>query len=152
MTGPYDPAMHGGFDRLCDRVGSEYWRDVLRTEIAAWEAGEPNADSRFWADGIQPSGPRTLLTATHGGEIVAFTGPVDLQKSGRGWFTGICTDPEYGRRGIATVLFHALMEAFVREGAQFTTLFTGADNHAQKIYLGAGLRPVRRFALMTKAL
>ncbi len=151
-AGPYDPDWNCEFDGMCDRVGSDYWRDVLRTEIAAWKTGGPNADPRMWADGIRPKGPRTLLTAVHENHIVGFTGPVDQQKSGRGWFTGICTDPLYERRGIATVLFHSLMEAFVREGAQFTTLFTGADNHAQKIYLGAGLRPVRRFALMNKGL
>ena len=152
VTGVYDPAWHCGFDRLCDHVGSEYWRDVLRTEIAAWEAGAPNADPRFWADGLQPAGPRSLLTAVHEGEIVAFTGPVDLQKSGRGWFTGICTDPGYERRGIATVLFNLLMQAFRDEGAQFTTLFTGMDNHARRIYESAGLRPVRAFTLMTLSL
>ena len=147
-TGPYDASWNCAFDGMCDRVGSDYWRDVLRTEIAAWKTGAPNADSRFWADGVRPAGPRVLLTAVHDGQIVGFTGPVDRQQSGRGWFTGICTDPLYERKGIATVLFNLLMQAFVREGAAFTTLFTGTDNHAQRIYLRAGLRPVREFALM----
>ncbi|MBQ9264108.1 MAG: GNAT family N-acetyltransferase [Clostridia bacterium] len=148
-TGVYDPQWNCGYDALCDRVGSDYWRDVLRTEIAAWNNHEPNQDKRMWADGIRPSGPRPLLTAVHDGQIVGFTGPVDLQKSGRGWFTGICTDPTYGGKGIATVLFNLLMQAFVDEGARFSTLFTGSENHAQKIYLRAGLRPVREFAMMT---
>ena len=147
-TGAYDHRLNCEFDGMCGRVGSDYWRDVLRTEIAAWKAGEPNADFRMWADGIRPAGPRTILAAVQGGHIVGFTGPVDRQKSGRGWFTGICTDPMYERRGIATVLFNLLMQAFVDEGAKFTTLFTGTDNHAQKIYRNAGLRPVRQFALM----
>lgn len=147
--GPYDPAWDCDFDAMCDAVGSDYWRDVLRTEIAAWKAGAPNADPRFWPDGRQPQAPRTLLIAVHDGRIVGFTGPVDLQKSGRGWFTGICTDPAYGRRGIATVLFNLLMQAFVEEGAQFSTLFTGLDNPARRIYEGAGMRPVREFHLMT---
>lgn len=147
-TGPYDPHDGCEFDGMCDRVGSEYWREVLRTETAAWLKDEPNPDPRFWPDGARPKGPRTLLCAVSGGSIVGFTGPVDRQQSGRGWFTGICTDPLFERRGIATVLFHLLMQAFVREGAAFTTLFTGTDNHAQKIYLSAGLRPVREFALM----
>ena len=151
-TGPYDPAWNCGFDRMCDRVGSEYWRNVLRTEIDAWKAGKPNADPRLWADGLPPRGPRALLTAVHEGQIVGFTGPVDLQKSGRGWFTGICTDPEYERRGIATVLFNLLMEAFVREGAQFSTLFTGLDNHARRVYEQAGMRPARQFNLMAMPL
>lgn len=147
-TGPYDASWNCGFDGMCDRVGSDYWRDVLRTEIAAWKAKAPNADARFWADGIRPQGPRVLLTAVKDGQIVGFTGPVDRQQSGRGWFTGICTDPLFERRGIATVLFNLLMQAFVKEGAAFTTLFTGADSHAQKVYRRAGLRPVREFALM----
>lgn len=147
-TGPYDPAWACSYDGMCTRVGSEYWRDVLRTETEALRTGLPNTDSRFWPDGVRPSGPRTLLTAVHEDRIVAFTGPVDLQRSGRGWFTGICTDPLYERRGIATVLFGLLMQAFVAEGATFTTLFTGETNHAQKIYLRAGLRPIRTFAKM----
>ena len=151
-AGPYDAGLDCDFDRMCDRVGSDYWRDVLRTEIAAWKAGEPNADARFWADGVRPRDPRTLLTAVHDRYIVGFTGPVDRQRSGRGWFTGICTDPEYGQRGIATVLFSLLMQAFAEEGAAFSTLFTGTENPAQKIYLAAGMRPVRSFTLMTKDL
>lgn len=147
-TGPYDAAWNCAFDGMCDRVGSDYWRDVLRTEIAAWKENQPNADARFWADGMRPDRPRVLLTAVKDGQIVGFTGPVDRQQSGRGWFTGICTDPLFERRGIATVLFNLLMQAFVKEGAAFTTLFTGADSHAQKVYRRAGLRPVREFALM----
>ena len=148
-TGPYDPSGNCDFDQMCTNVGSEYWRDVLRTEIAAWKAGQPNADPRFWADGTPPRGPRTLLTAVHEHRIVGFTGPVDLQQSGRGWFTGICTDPAYERRSIATVLFDLLLQAFVREGASFCSLFTGWESHARKIYEKAGLRPVRRFDLMS---
>ncbi|MBR4443899.1 MAG: GNAT family N-acetyltransferase [Clostridia bacterium] len=149
QTGPYDARLMADFDGMCDRVGSDYWRDVLRTETAAWLRNEPNADSRMWADGIRPAGPRVILAAVSDGRVVGFTGPVDKQKSGRGWFTGICTDPLFERRGIATVLFNLLMQAFVDEGAAFSTLFTGADNHAQKIYRGAGMRPVRQFSIMT---
>lgn len=151
-TGPYDASWNCDFETMCKNVGSDYWRDVLQTEIDAWKRGAPNADARMWADGIQPNGPRTLLTAVHENRIVGFTGPVDLQKSGRGWFTGICTDPGYEGRGIGTVLFHLLMDAFTKENAQFTTLFTGTDNHAQKIYRGAGLSPVRSFVQMSMSL
>ena len=84
--------------------------------------------------------------------IVGFTGPVDLQKSGRGWFTGICTDPDFGGKGIASVLFNMLMREFVDEGAQFCSLFTGLDNHAQKIYRRAGLDVVAHFAVLSRPL
>ena len=85
-------------------------------------------------------------------QIIGFTGPVDLQRSGRGWFTGICTDPDWGGRGIATVLFNLLMKEFVAEGAAFCSLFTGAQNHAQKIYQRAGLRVTSRWAVLSQSL
>lgn len=130
-TGRYDVSLRYEFDGMCDRVGSEYWRKVLQDETAREH-------------------PRPILAATVPGHIVAFTGPVDKQESGRGWFTGICTDPLYEKKGIATVLFNLLMQEFVDEGASFSTLFTGSENHAQRIYLRAGFRIVRRFAVMSK--
>ena len=133
QTGRYDSRLGYDYDRMCDGVKSEYWRGVLREELAR-------------------ANPRPILAATHREHIVGFTGPVDKQESGRGWFTGICTDPQYEKRGIATVLFNLLMQEFIAEGAAFSTLFTGDSNHAQRLYLRAGFRVVRRFALMRKAL
>mgnify|MGYP002732982753 CR=1 FL=1 len=134
VVGRYDVSLRANFDRMCDRVGSEYWRDVLRAETAKEH-------------------PRVILAAVDQGRyMVGFTGPVDLQPSGRGWFTGICTDPEYERRGIATVLFNDLMREFVLEGAAFSTLFTGVDNHARRLYERTGFRAARRFAIMRKSL
>ena len=130
----------------------EQERDVLRAETAAHLQNRPNDDPRFWADDVRPAGPRPILAAVHGDRIVGFTGPVDVQKSGRGWFTGICTDPECGGRGIATALFNLLMQSFAQRGAKFSTLFTGTENHAQKIYRRAGMAPARAFTLMSKPL
>ncbi len=132
-TGRYDVSLHYDYDRMCDRVGSEYWRKVLYDETHSIS-------------------PRPILAATHEGHIVGFTGPVDKQESGRGWFTGICTDPMYERRGIATVLFHLLMQEFIAKGAGFSTLFTGRDNHAQRLYLRTGFRVIRRFCVMSRPL
>lgn len=133
VTGRYDPALGYEFDGMCDRVGSEYWRKILRDEVARKE-------------------PRVILAATHQGSIVGFTGPVDRQESGRGWFSGICTDPDFERRGIATVLFDLLLKEFIKIGADFSTLFTGDSNHAQRIYKNAGFRIARRFAVMERQL
>jgi len=151
-TGYYDVSLDCEFDGMCDRVKSEYWRSVLRKEIECHKLGIPCDDIRFIPNGKIPAGPRPILAATHDGHIVGFTGPVDKQDSGGGWFSGICTDPLFERRGIASVLFNLLMQAFVEEGAAFSTLFTGDDNHAQKIYRSAGFRPVRRFSIMRKEL
>jgi len=133
IAGLYDPALGCDFDGMCDRVGSEYWRQVLRDELAC-------------------DHPRPILAAVHEGKMVGFTGPVDRQENGRGWFTGICTDPLYEKRGIASVLFNDLMGEFIRVGAAYSTLFTGTENHAQRLYLKTGFRPARQFAIMHKQL
>lgn len=151
-AGLYDGKSELEFDGMCDRVGSEYWRNVLRQELAAWREGRPCADETLWVDGERPTGPRPLLVAVHDGHIVGFTGPVAVQRSGRGWFTGICVDPDYGRRQIGALLFEMLLREFARQGATFSTLFTGAENHAQRIYQRAGMAVVRRFTVMTKPL
>lgn len=130
-AGLYDPAQGAEFDGMCDRVGSEYWRQVLREETSS-------------------AHPRPILAAVKDGHIVGFTGPVDRQENGRGWFTGICTDPLYERRGIASVLFSDLMEQFIRVGAAYSSLFTGTQNHAQRLYLRTGFRPARIFSIMKK--
>lgn len=132
-TGRYDASLGYDFDRMCDRVGSEYWRSVLREETGKAQ-------------------PRPILAATHEGYIVGFTGPVDREPSGRGWFTGICTDPGFEKRGIATVLFNLLMQEFTEVGAQFSTLFTGDSNHAQRLYTRTGFEVRRKFAMMERSL
>lgn len=152
FTGRYDPSLDYDYDGMCDRIPSEYWRSSIRTEIEAWKTGKPTTDIRFLPNGKVPDGPRPMLVATHEKKIAGFTGPVDRQDSGRGFFTGICTDPLYERRGIATVLFNLLMREFLDEGATFSTLFTGDTNHAQKLYLRTGFRLVRRFAQLSKPL
>ena len=148
-VGRWEMGMGEEYDEMCDRVGSEYWRNVLKHELEAWHTGEPNDDPEHWPDGIQPKGPRPILVGMKDGHIIGFTGPVDLQKSGRGWFTGICADPKWGGRGIGTVLFNMLMQEFVDEGAAFSSLFTGLDNHAQKIYMRAGMHVTANFAVMS---
>ena len=130
-AGLYNCAQNAEFDGMCDRVGSEYWRQVLREETAK-------------------ENPRPILAAVTDGHIVGFTGPVDRQENGRGWFTGICTDPLYEKRGIAAVLFNDLMGEFIKVGAAYSTLFTGTENHAQRLYLKTGFRPARYFAIMKK--
>lgn len=152
FVGRYDASLDYDYDGMCDRVGSEYWRGVLRSEIACHKQHVPNRDIRFIPNGKIPAGPRPILVATCNHAIVAQTGPIDKQDSGRGWFTGICTDPLYERRGIASVLFNVMMQEFIAEGAAFSTLFTGEDNHAQKIYKRSGFRVVRRFDMMRKEL
>lgn len=152
-TGRYDAKnLDCDFDRMCDRGGFDYWRSSIRSEVNAWKQGRPNTDNRFIPNGKVPAAPRPMLVAIHDDHIVGFTGPVDKQESGRGWFTGICTDPQFEHRGIASVLFNLLMQEFVAEGAAFSTLFTGETNPAQNIYRRTGFEVRRRFAVMEKVI
>lgn len=127
-------------DTLCDHVGSDYWRHVLKTELKAWHSNTPNEDPALWPDGRRPNGPRPLIVAIADNRIVGFTGPLDLQESGRGWFTGICVDPDYGRRGVGETLFNRLLKRFEDMGADHITLYTGENNPARHIYERAGLK------------
>ena len=151
-TGCYDASLDYDYDRLCDRVGSEYWREVIRSELTCWKDNRPNTDVRFipMVPRFPPGQGRCWSLPVTG--ILSLTGPVDKQDSGRGWFCGIFTDPQFERRGIAPILFNLLMQEFIAVGATFSTLFTGENNRAQNIYLRTGFRIVRRFAMMKKAL
>ena len=53
---------------------------------------------------------------------------------------------------LPTVLFNLLMKEFVAEGAAFCSLFTGAQNHAQKIYQRAGLRVTSHWVVLSQSL
>jgi len=57
-------------------------------------------------------------------------------------------DPNFGGRSIGTVLFNLLMVEFQKVGAGFSSLFTGTENHAQKIYRRAGFEPRAQWAVM----
>ena len=63
---------------------------------------------------------------------------------------GVVGPPENNYGVIAGVLFNDLMGAFIRIGAAYSTLFTGTENHAQRLYLKTGFRPARYFAIMKK--
>ncbi len=140
------------FNRLCDNVKSEYWRNSIASEIRAHKENRGNSDPRFFADGTPPKKPRKILAAVYEGRMVGFTGPVDLQKDKRGWFTGLCVDPGFGRRRIGEALFNLLLDAFKNENAEFVSLYTGSNNPAKKIYLRAGLKPAAQFVAMKKNL
>lgn len=129
----YNSNRHDGFDELFDNLKHEYWRkDVM--------------------DNLSLEKPHPILIVNHGGKIRGFAGPLAVQPSGRGWFAGIGVDPGYGGQGIGTVLFCRLMKGFSEMGAKFSTLFTGEDNPARRIYERTGFKPVKKWAVMGKEL
>ena len=106
-----------------------------------WDAEIPEAAEKI-----------NMLVALHGDEVVGFTGPVYPEKTGRGYFAGIAVSAEHGGHGLGTLLFCRLCREEKAAGSRYMSLFTGSENHAQKIYLQAGFQVRRRFSVMTKEL
>lgn len=129
----YDSKKHDGFDELFDNLKHEYWRKDIK-------------------DNQSLAKPHPVLIVNHQGRIRGFAGPIAVQESGRGWFAGIAVDPSYEGMGIGTVLFSLLMESFKSVGASFSTLFTGAENPARKMYDRTGFQVVKTWAVMRKEL
>ncbi len=131
FTGYYDPEKHFGFEALFDDLGSGDWRKGIMDNLAQEK-------------------PDPVIVAADHGKICGFTGPIRVQESGRGFFVGIGTHSQYRGGGIMSVLFELLMDGFKTAGAQFSTLFTGVDNPARKIYERTGFEAVRNWAVMGK--
>lgn len=93
-----------------------------------------------------------MLVALKGNEVVGFTGPVYPEKTGRGYFAGIAVSPLHERHGLGTLLFCRLCQEEKEAGSRYMSLFTGIDNHAQKIYRDAGFTVRRVFSVMLKEL
>lgn len=127
----YDPDRHTGLEEMVEALGNPMWS----AEIP--QAGRSGMD---------------LLVALQGNVCAGFTGPVYPEKTGRGYFAGIGVAPQYEKRGFGTLLFYRLLDREKETGAQYMSLFTGEHNHAGQIYIGAGFRVVRRFAVMLKEL
>lgn len=93
-----------------------------------------------------------MLVAVKEHQVAGFTGPVYPEKTGRGYFAGIAVSPLHERHGLGTLLFIRLCEEEKKAGARYLSLFTGVDNHAQKIYREAGFTVKRVFSVMLKEL
>ena len=130
-VGRYDPARHTGLEEMVEALGNPMWS----AEIP--QAGRTGMD---------------LLVALQDNVCAGFTGPVYPEKTGRGYFAGIGVAPQFEKRGFGTLLFYRLLEREKETGAKYMSLFTGEHNHAGEIYIGAGFRVVRRFAVMLKEL
>lgn len=127
----FDPARHSGVEEMLLTLRNPLWQAEI---------------SRCARDGTP------VLVAAKGGRVVGFAGPTVRQENGRGYFTGIGVSPAHEGHGLGTVLFFRLCEGLRRVGADYMSLYTGEDNPAKRIYLKAGFRPVKQFAVMRRAL
>ena len=145
----FAPLDGADFDQilLCHRDFSPNFTFVLE------ENGEILGNP-MWSAEIPQAGKTgmDLLVALQGNVCAGFTGPVYPEKTGRGYFAGIGVAPQFEKRGFGTLLFYRLLDREKETGAKYMSLFTGEHNHAGQIYIGAGFRVVRRFAVMLKEL
>ena len=126
----YKPGQHQGLTEMVHRLGNPMWDDEI-----------PRAAEQI-----------NMLVALHRDRVAGFTGPVYPEPTGRGYFAGIAGDKDHEGHGLGTLLFYRLCQAERDAGSAYMSLFTGSDNHAQKIYLGAGFRVCRKFSVVTKTL
>ena len=108
----------------------------------------------MWSAEIPAAGETgmDLLVGLKDNTCAGFTGPVYPEKTGRGYFAGLGVAPQYEGHGLGTLLFYRLLEREKQVGSHYMSLFTGEDNHARFIYLGAGFRIVRTFGVLLKEL
>lgn len=123
---------HLGMKEVLKRLGNPFWEKEILSEPVAEDGGRP------------------IIVPVRENRVLGFTGPVDVEKSGRGYFAGIGIDTLARGHGLAKVLFCELCSCLKEEGARFMTLFTGENNPARNIYEAAGFRIVKSFANMRK--
>lgn len=130
----YDKEKHIGMEEMLKDLNNLNWmRDIL---------GEPSLSQ----------GGRPILVPVCGDKVCGFTGPLETEKSGRGFFAGIAVASSERGNGLAKVLFCELCFRLKSMGAEYMTLFTGENNPARNIYEAAGFSVVKTWADMRKNL
>lgn len=127
----YDASRHKGLDEMVECLHNSMWS----AEIPA--AGKAGMD---------------LLVALSGNVCAGFIGPIYPEETGRGYLAGVAVAPQYEHNGLGTLLFYRMLQREKEVGARYMSIFTGVNNHARFIYLNAGFRIVRTFAVMLKEL
>ncbi len=125
----YDQRVHTGFDDLFENLENPSWRQAI-------------------VNGLQKDDPVLIAADQH--KMIGFTGPLHVQRSGRGYFAGIGVHSDYRGHGLGKVLFASLCYELSQLGATFMTLFTGENNPARKIYENEHFSIVKTFANMRK--
>ncbi|MEK3734810.1 MULTISPECIES: GNAT family N-acetyltransferase [Paenibacillus] len=125
----FDSAVHQDLNGLLAALGNPQWQHEI---IEAAAAGVP------------------LLVAALDHQCVGFAGPIIRQTNGRAYFSGIGVHPEHEGHGLGSVLFFRMVEAFQAAGCEYSTLFTGSNNPAIRIYERAGFTIEKQFSILRK--
>ena len=96
--------------------------------------------------------PYPFVVAADHGKVCGWTGSIYTEESGRGHLDGITVSPKIRGKGLGTGVFAKLCMESKKNGATYMTFFTGLDNPARYIYLGAGFNIACSFADMKKNL
>lgn len=129
----YDPNKHYGVEEFCQKI----------------EGDNPGFAHAIRYNLNRPE-PKPWLCANVNGRMVGWTGAMWNEESGRGHFDGIIVDEDIRGAGLGKALFCILCYQSKLNGAQYMTFFTGLDNPARYIYLGAGFKIAQSFADMKK--
>lgn len=128
----YDQDIHTGMEKMLQDFQNPLWEKELLSEPAEDKGGRP------------------ILVPVYQGRVCGFAGPLDVEKSKRGYFAGIGVDETFRGRGLAKVLFCLMCDELKERGAEFMTLFTGENNPARNIYEAVGFSIIRSWADMRK--
>ena len=96
--------------------------------------------------------PYPFVVAADHGRVCGWTGSIYTEASGRGHLDGITVSSKIRGKGLGTGVFARLCTESKKNGAKYMTFFTGLDNPARYIYLGAGFKIACSFADMKKNL
>ncbi len=129
----YDKNKHYGLDEFYKNLNIYDFEKVIKSNL-------------------ELANPYPFLVVADNNKIVGWTGAMWNEESGRGHFDGIAILDSYRGKGIGKALFSSLAYYNKMGGSEFMTFYTGLNNYARYIYMGAGFKIVQSFALMKKEL
>lgn len=127
----YDKTKHEGLEAFYRAINAEPFERVIRENLSL------------------PS-PRPFLVIQKDNQILGWTGAMWTEESGRAHFDGITIAPAIRGLGLGKALFCTLAAYSKAHHSKFMTFFTGQKNMARYIYLSAGFKIVKSFAIMRK--
>ncbi len=129
----YDPDKHTGLEEFYADIQAPDFESCIRSNLALEK-------------------PYPFLVVSDHGKVKGWTGAFWNEESGRGHFDGIIISKDIRGRGLGKALFSSLAYYSKQNGAQFMTFYTGWNNDARHIYLGAGFKIAQSFAVMKKVI
>ncbi|MBQ8293122.1 MAG: GNAT family N-acetyltransferase [Bacilli bacterium] len=127
----YDENKHFGIDEFYEDINALEFEKVIRSNLALEK-------------------PYPFLVVAKNNKVVGWTGALWNEPTGRGHFDGIIISESVRGRGLGKALFSMLAYKSKLNGAKFMTFYTGLNNHARYIYMGAGFKIIQTYALMKK--